>query len=371
MVISSDRLGKAIESVRLWFEKGLIQDMWLRDHFSLEDGDKVCIDVRAYRDDEEVVEDRQTIMRKAVIEIGKHEDNDVVTGHPTTSRRHSLLLIDKNKGPLLIDLHSANGTYMDGAQIKGACPTSLSSGVSGVCFGASRKRYIFTIDLNADNRRKEQLYMKLSDPDVAKEDAAETTVFLGNLPYTCTEEDIINTFGSCGAIRQLTIPKDKTSGEGRGIAFITFETSSAMRQALTRDGDDVGGRAVKVKRSEAKGSSKPSEKPPSKGSKGSESGGGRSYYEGPKEETRHGGRPDRQERTRSISHSPDRRRQRRSRSGSRSRSSGRRHSRTRRNNRSRSRSGSVDEFGRRDKRSKPSRDRKRQRSRSSSSTYSR
>src|SRR5690349_2783460 len=54
-----------------------------------------------------------------VIRVGKADENDLVLTEETVSRVHCEILRD-GKGYLLRDLHSTNGTFLDGAEIKEA-----------------------------------------------------------------------------------------------------------------------------------------------------------------------------------------------------------------------------------------------------------
>ena len=249
-----NKLGKAIEAVRFSIERGEILEKWIKDHFQLVDPDKVSISVKVQSDDEGTTSAASEIFeRKPVLEIGKLDDNDVVTEHPTTSRRHAVLLVDKVKGPVLIDLHSPNGTFVNKERIEPFVPVPVGTSETVIVFAASRHQHVFVVDTEADVRRREEILRRMIATDTSSDRAEDTTVFVGNLPYDCTEQQLRDVFESCGPIRGVTLPRDKTgTGEGRGIAFITFDTLSGLRQALTRDGDDIGGRMVKVKRSEAK-----------------------------------------------------------------------------------------------------------------------
>ena len=51
----------------------------------------------------------------------------------------------------------------------------------------------------------------------------DTTVFVANLAYTCTEAELKTFFTACGEVACIKIPRDRETGEGRGIAFVTFE----------------------------------------------------------------------------------------------------------------------------------------------------
>ena len=45
---------------------------------------------------------------------GKLPDNEVVMAHPSVSRSHALLVVDKTLGAFLIDLGASNGSFVDG-----------------------------------------------------------------------------------------------------------------------------------------------------------------------------------------------------------------------------------------------------------------
>jgi len=62
---------------------------------------------------------KEFVISGDVIRIGKVEENDLALPEETVSRVHCEILRD-NKGHLLRDLHSTNGTFLDGAEIKEA-----------------------------------------------------------------------------------------------------------------------------------------------------------------------------------------------------------------------------------------------------------
>jgi len=90
-------------------------------------------------------------------------------------------------------------------------------------------------------------------------------VFVGGLPYSATEEQIKKDFGECGEITDFHMPKNE-EGQPRGIAFITFATQEGLDAALKYDGDDYGGRMLKVNKAGEKGKGK--DKGKGKGDKG-------------------------------------------------------------------------------------------------------
>merc|ERR1712194_185307 len=59
-------------------------------------------------------------------------------------------------------------------------------------------------------------------------------------------------FSECGSIADLLLLTDKETGRNRGMAFITFADLKGFEKALKYDGDDYGGRTLKVCKAEAR-----------------------------------------------------------------------------------------------------------------------
>merc|ERR1712217_531166 len=68
----------------------------------------------------------------------------------------------------------------------------------------------------------------------------------------CTEETLRKDFSECGEIEKMNLPLND-EGKPRGIAFITYKTKEGVDAALKFDGDDYGGRTLKVNRAGGKG----------------------------------------------------------------------------------------------------------------------
>jgi len=58
------------------------------------------------------------------------------------------------------------------------------------------------------------------------------SVFIGNLPYTSSEEDLRAYFSQCGEIQAIRIVRDREFSIGKGIGFVTFESSESVDKAL-------------------------------------------------------------------------------------------------------------------------------------------
>ncbi len=73
-------------------------------------------------------------------------------------------------------------------------------------------------------------------------------LFVGNLPYEITEEDLRSFMEAEGrSVQEVFIPTDRASGRQRGFAFVTMgtdEEARAVSEAL--DGKELMGRAVSI-----------------------------------------------------------------------------------------------------------------------------
>ena len=60
-----------------------------------------------------------------------------------------------------------------------------------------------------------------------------TKLFVGNLPYGVTEEDLGGMFGTYGTVREVNIAHDDATGRSRGFAFVTMSTPETAKAAIS------------------------------------------------------------------------------------------------------------------------------------------
>ncbi|BCU77310.1 RNA-binding protein [Luteolibacter sp. LG18] len=78
-------------------------------------------------------------------------------------------------------------------------------------------------------------------------------IYVGNLPYTATEEDITGLFASYGPVDRVKIITDRETGRSKGFAFVTLGDQSQIEAAVEAlNGYDLQGRALRVNASEPK-----------------------------------------------------------------------------------------------------------------------
>lgn len=72
-------------------------------------------------------------------------------------------------------------------------------------------------------------------------------LFVGNLPFSTTEEEVVSMFSDFGTVVDAALIKDRMSGRSKGIAFVTFETEEEANAAIEGlNGKDIDGRALVV-----------------------------------------------------------------------------------------------------------------------------
>ena len=72
-------------------------------------------------------------------------------------------------------------------------------------------------------------------------------LFVGNLEYSTTEEQLQETFARYGNVLSATVVTDRMTGRSRGFGFVEYETAEEARQATEElDGTRLNGRAINV-----------------------------------------------------------------------------------------------------------------------------
>jgi RNA recognition motif-containing protein len=78
-------------------------------------------------------------------------------------------------------------------------------------------------------------------------------IYVGNLPYTATEEDVTDLFAAYGPVERVKIITDRETGRSKGFAFVTLGDQSQLNASIEAlDGHDFQGRALRVNASEPK-----------------------------------------------------------------------------------------------------------------------
>jgi RNA recognition motif-containing protein len=74
-----------------------------------------------------------------------------------------------------------------------------------------------------------------------------TKLFVGNLAFTTTENDLQDAFAAHGTVTEANLMMDRTTGRPRGFGFVTMSSPEEAQKAITAlNGADLGGRNLTV-----------------------------------------------------------------------------------------------------------------------------
>ena len=73
------------------------------------------------------------------------------------------------------------------------------------------------------------------------------TIYVGNLSYHATEEDLRSVFAEHGTVKRIVLPTDRETGKMRGFAFVEMTEDAQEDAAITElDGAEWMGRQLRV-----------------------------------------------------------------------------------------------------------------------------
>src|SRR5438034_4874893 len=106
-----------------------------------------------------------------------------------------------------------------------------------------------------------------------------TKLYVGNLSFNTTENELQELFAQAGTVQEVTLMQDKFTGKSRGFAFVTMGSDEEAQNAISKlNGQTVEGRALTVNEA------RPREpRPPGGGGRGYGGGGGGGGYGGRRE----------------------------------------------------------------------------------------
>jgi len=73
-----------------------------------------------------------------------------------------------------------------------------------------------------------------------------TKLYVGNLPFTATDESVRALFSKHGAVEKVSMITDRDTGRPRGFGFVEMSNADAARAMQALNGADFDGRPLKV-----------------------------------------------------------------------------------------------------------------------------
>jgi RNA recognition motif-containing protein len=77
-------------------------------------------------------------------------------------------------------------------------------------------------------------------------------IYVGNLPFTADEDAIRALFAQHGTVESVALIKDRDTGQPRGFGFVEMPRLDAVRAIQNLNGQDMGGRQLKVNEAQDK-----------------------------------------------------------------------------------------------------------------------
>src|ERR1700744_2143282 len=92
-----------------------------------------------------------------------------------------------------------------------------------------------------------------------------TTIYVGNLPFTATEDEVRAIFERHGKVESVKLINDRETGRPRGFAFVDMAAGDAQNAIQQTNGFQMGGRQLRVNEAQELA---PRSKPPGGGGGG-------------------------------------------------------------------------------------------------------
>lgn len=77
-------------------------------------------------------------------------------------------------------------------------------------------------------------------------------IYVGNLPFSATEDTVRTLFSQHGAVDSVALINDRDTGRPRGFGFVEMARTDAARAIQSLNGQDMDGRALKVNEAQDK-----------------------------------------------------------------------------------------------------------------------
>ncbi|MEO7775140.1 MAG: RNA-binding protein, partial [Steroidobacteraceae bacterium] len=77
-------------------------------------------------------------------------------------------------------------------------------------------------------------------------------IYVGNLPFTATEDEVRALFAAHGTVTSVALPMDRETNRPRGFGFVEMSQADAANAIQAVNGKDLGGRSLRVNEAQDK-----------------------------------------------------------------------------------------------------------------------
>lgn len=98
------------------------------------------------------------------------------------------------------------------------------------------------MNLSPNNKSGSQQTLSLEE----KQEIDTRSIYVGNVDYSTTADDLERHFHGCGSVNRVTILTDKYTGHPKGFAYVEFAEKDSVQIAVALDESSFKGRIIKV-----------------------------------------------------------------------------------------------------------------------------
>ena len=77
-----------------------------------------------------------------------------------------------------------------------------------------------------------------------------TSIYVGNLPFTATEDEVREMFAAHGHVEEVRLMMDRDTGRPRGFGFVKMPADAAQAAIRNLNGKNLGGRDLRINEAE-------------------------------------------------------------------------------------------------------------------------
>jgi cold-inducible RNA-binding protein len=79
-----------------------------------------------------------------------------------------------------------------------------------------------------------------------------TKLYVGNLPFSATEDAVRALFATHGTVEKVSLITDRETGRPRGFGFVEMSNADASRAMQALNGKEMDGRSLKINEAQDK-----------------------------------------------------------------------------------------------------------------------
>lgn len=98
------------------------------------------------------------------------------------------------------------------------------------------------MNISPNDRTNSQQTLSLEE----KQEIDARSIYVGNVDYSTTADDLERHFHGCGSVNRVTILQDRFSGLPKGFAYVEFADKDSVQIAVALDESSFKGRIIKV-----------------------------------------------------------------------------------------------------------------------------